>query len=133
MPEGSLQIINLSRRQNLYIIIHGIIVQLAAKSDLNEFAYNEFFLSLLFSVSTGYYSYLYAKCFAATIWRKMFKEDPLSVAAGSALRSKFLKHGGAKDAAVILNDLVGKSVVKNRDGGIVPDITSLGQEMKLFN
>ncbi|KAL7107300.1 hypothetical protein ACP275_06G045800 [Erythranthe tilingii] len=88
--------------------------------------------SHLVSYGAGYYSYLYAKCFAATIWQKKCKEDPLSVEAGSALRSKFLQYGGAKDAPAILDDLVGNSVTRNRNGGIVPDITCLGQEMKLF-
>lgn len=89
--------------------------------------------SFSFSVSTGYYSYLYAKCFAATIWQKVFQKDPLSLAAGSALRSKFLQHGGAKDPTIILNDLVGNCVRRNQNGGIIPDISSLGEEMKLFN
>ncbi|KAK3040094.1 hypothetical protein RJ639_027820 [Escallonia herrerae] len=79
----------------------------------------------------GYYSYLYAKCFAATIWEKTCKEDPLSLATGSALRSKFLQHGGAKDPADLMNDLVGGETVRCRDGGIVPDITSLCNEMEL--
>ncbi|KAK6132192.1 hypothetical protein DH2020_034075 [Rehmannia glutinosa] len=89
--------------------------------------------SHLVTYGAGYYSYLYAKCFAATIWKKMFQEDPLSLAAGSALRSKFLQHGGAKDPTIILNDLVGNRVVRNQNGGIIPGITSLGEEMKLFD
>lgn len=82
---------------------------------------------------TGYYSYLYAKCFASTIWQKILQEDPLSPSAGSALRSKFLQHGGAKDPAVILNDLVGDGVIRNQNGGIIPDISALGEELKLRN
>ncbi|KAK6132170.1 hypothetical protein DH2020_034095 [Rehmannia glutinosa] len=89
--------------------------------------------SHLVTYGAGYYSYLYAKCFAATIWKKMFHQDPLSLAAGNALRSKFLQHGGAKDPTIILNDLVGNRVVRNQSGGIIPDITSLGEEMKLFD
>ncbi|KAK6155840.1 hypothetical protein DH2020_010088 [Rehmannia glutinosa] len=89
--------------------------------------------SHLVTYGAGYYSYLYAKCFAATIWKKMFHQDPLSLAAGNALRSKFLQHGGAKDPTIILNDLVGNRVVRNQNGGIIPDITSLGEEMKLFD
>ncbi|KAL0299402.1 UNVERIFIED_CONTAM: Mitochondrial intermediate peptidase, mitochondrial [Sesamum radiatum] len=89
--------------------------------------------SHLVTYGAGYYSYLYAKCFAATIWQKMLQQDPLSPAAGSALRSKFLQHGGAKDPTVILNDLVGNCVVRKQNGGIIPDITSLGEEMQLFN
>ncbi|EPS66980.1 hypothetical protein M569_07793, partial [Genlisea aurea] len=61
--------------------------------------------SHLTTYGAGYYSYLYAKCFAATIWKAKFCEDPLSPSAGSALRSKLLQHGGAKDPDVMLNDL----------------------------
>ena len=91
---------------------------------------NEMFASQL---CVGYYSYLYAKCFAATIWQKICEEDPLSLAAGSAIRHKFLQHGGAKDPGDILNDLAGKGILNSRYGGIVPDITSLSHEMELKN
>lgn len=74
---------------------------------------------------TGYYSYLYAKCFAATIWEKICQEDPLSLATGSALRMKFLQHGGAKDATNILNDLVGNGITRPSGKGVIPDFTSL--------
>lgn len=81
---------------------------------------------------SGYYSYLYAKCFAATIWQKICKEDPLSLATGSAIRMKFLQHGGAKDPSDLLNDLVGDGILTYRHGGIVPDVTSLCDEMGLL-
>ncbi|XP_057798375.1 mitochondrial intermediate peptidase, mitochondrial isoform X2 [Salvia miltiorrhiza] len=89
--------------------------------------------SHLVSYGAGYYSYLFAKCFAATIWQKVLHEDPLSRGAGSALRFKLLQHGGAKDPAIILNDLVGDGAIRNQNGGIIPDITSLGKELKLFD
>ncbi|CAI9774984.1 unnamed protein product [Fraxinus pennsylvanica] len=87
--------------------------------------------SHLVTYGAGYYSYLYAKCFAATIWQKLCQQDPLSLATGSSLRTKFLQHGGAKDPADILNDLVGSGAIRNQNGGIIPDITSLAKEMKL--
>ncbi|KAL3524177.1 hypothetical protein ACH5RR_017011 [Cinchona calisaya] len=87
----------------------------------------------LASYGAGYYSYLYAKCFAATIWQKICQEDPLSLATGSAIRFKFLQHGGAKDAGDILNDLVGKGILNSRYGSIIPDITSLSHEMEIKN
>lgn len=80
----------------------------------------------------GYYSYLYAKCFAATIWKKLCQEDPLSPSAGFALRSNFLQHGGAKEPTVLLYDLVGDGIYRHYDGGIIPDISSLCDEMKLW-
>lgn len=80
-------------------------------------------------MGVGYYSYLYAKCFASTIWSKICKEDPLSLATGSALRTKFLQHGGAKDPASLLNDLVGDGILRYCNGGMVPDITCLCDEI----
>ncbi|OMO85833.1 Peptidase M3A/M3B [Corchorus capsularis] len=81
----------------------------------------------------GYYSYLYAKCFAATIWKKLCQEDPLSPATGAALRTKLLQHGGAKAPADILTDLVGDGIIKYHNGGIVPDTTSYLEEVKLLD
>jgi intermediate peptidase len=96
--------------------------------------------SHLLNYGAGYYSYLYAKCFASTIWDKICKDDPLSLETGSALRTKFLQHGGAKDPASILIDLVKNNnddhhgILMPRDGGgIIPDLTCLCQEMGLPN
>lgn len=77
----------------------------------------------------GYYTYLYAKCFAATIWQKICKDDPLSRATGSAIRMGLLQHGGAKDPSDLLNDLVGDGILTKLDGGIVPDVRSLYGEL----
>ncbi|XP_042511651.1 mitochondrial intermediate peptidase, mitochondrial [Macadamia integrifolia] len=85
----------------------------------------------LVNYGAGYYSYLYAKCFAASIWKEVCLEDPLSMDAGSALRAKFLQHGGARDPSELLKDLVGDGVLRHSNGGIVPDIDSLCEEMKL--
>ncbi|GMH08798.1 hypothetical protein Nepgr_010638 [Nepenthes gracilis] len=87
--------------------------------------------SHLLNYGAGYYSYLYAKCFAATIWKKLCEEDPLSPATGAALRTKFLQHGGAMEPVDLLNNLVGKGIVRHCNGGVIPDITALCEEMKL--
>ena len=76
---------------------------------------------------------MYAKCFAATIWKKLCQEDPISPCAGTALRTKFLQHGGAKEPASLLIDLAGDGILRHCDGGIIPDIASLCDEMKLTN
>ncbi|CAJ1958591.1 unnamed protein product [Sphenostylis stenocarpa] len=85
----------------------------------------------LLNYGAGYYSYLYAKCFAATIWKKLCQEDPLSPTTGFALRTKFLQHGGAREPAALLNDLIGDGIYRYHDGGIMPDISCLCDEMKL--
>lgn len=95
-----------------------------------------FFLASVFDKNDfhcvlGYYSYLYAKCFAATMWQKLCQEDPLSLTTGTALRKSLLQHGGAREPASLLNGLVGEGILRYCDGGIVPDITSFCDEMKL--
>ena len=49
------------------------------------------------------------------------------------LRTKLLQHGGAKEPTDLLADLVGDGIVRYQNGGIVPDITSCLEEMKLFD
>uniref|UniRef100_A0A0E0Q1U0 Peptidase M3A/M3B catalytic domain-containing protein n=1 Tax=Oryza rufipogon TaxID=4529 RepID=A0A0E0Q1U0_ORYRU len=85
----------------------------------------------LINYGAGYYSYLYARCFATTIWQEVCQDDPLSRSTGSALRDKFLKHGGAKDPSALLKDFVGDSIIINSGGGIIPDISSLCKEVGL--
>lgn len=86
----------------------------------------------LLNYGAGYYSYLYAKCFAASIWQKVCKEDPLSLSTGAALRTKFLQHGGAREPADLLKGLAGDGILRYCNGGIVPDTTSLCAEMNLI-
>lgn len=85
----------------------------------------------LINYGAGYYSYLYARCLASTVWHEVCHEDPLSFSTGSAIRS-FLKHGGAKEPAVLLKELGGDGILRYHDsGGIIPDITSLCRELRL--
>ncbi|CAA7393041.1 unnamed protein product [Spirodela intermedia] len=87
--------------------------------------------SHLINYGAGYYSYLYAKCFASSIWKEVCCEDPLSPAAGSVIRAKFLKHGGARDPSELLKDLAGEGVMRRCAGGIIPDVSDLCEEMNL--
>ncbi|KAL4574877.1 hypothetical protein LXL04_021717 [Taraxacum kok-saghyz] len=89
--------------------------------------------SHLLYYGAGYYSYLYAKCFASTIWERVCKEDPLSLETGTAIRRKLLEHGGAKDPSKLLIDLGGDGILRyhKQGAGIVPDITSICNELNL--
>lgn len=89
--------------------------------------------SHLINYGAGYYSYLYARCFATTIWQEVCQDDPLSRSTGSVLRDKFLRYGGAKDPSSLLKDFVGDSIIRNSGGGIIPDISSLRKEVGLWN
>ncbi|XP_039122984.1 mitochondrial intermediate peptidase, mitochondrial isoform X2 [Dioscorea cayenensis subsp. rotundata] len=87
--------------------------------------------SHLINYGAGYYSYLYARCFASTIWQQVCCEDPLSPTVGAAIRSKLLQHGGAKDPANLLRDFAGDNILECCDGGVAPNITSLREELGL--
>ncbi|RLM55849.1 putative mitochondrial intermediate peptidase, mitochondrial [Panicum miliaceum] len=85
----------------------------------------------LINYGAGYYSYLYARCFATTIWQEICQEDPLSRSAGSTIRDKFLRYGGSKDPSSLLKDFAGDAIIRNSGGGIIPDINSLCKEIDL--
>ncbi|KAH0889176.1 hypothetical protein HID58_051605 [Brassica napus] len=87
--------------------------------------------SHLLNYGAGYYSYIYAKCFASTIWQSVCEEDPLSLSTGTLLREKFFKHGGAKDPGELLKDLAGKEIISVHGEGIVPATTCLLNELTL--
>ena len=54
----------------------------------------------------GYYSYLFAKMYAAQIWHTHFEKNPLSREAGETLLNKLLIYGNGKKADKILYDIV---------------------------
>ncbi|CAD6335737.1 unnamed protein product [Miscanthus lutarioriparius] len=85
----------------------------------------------LITYGAGYYSYLYARCFATTIWQEVCQEDPLSRSAGSAIRDKFLRFGGSKDPSSLLKDFAGDAIIRNSGSGIIPNICSLCKEIGL--
>ncbi|KAH9319269.1 hypothetical protein KI387_021038, partial [Taxus chinensis] len=86
----------------------------------------------LVNYGAGYYSYLYAKCFAASLWQKVCREDPLSLETGSILRNDFIKYGGAKDPSILLRDCLGERVLKScPSGGVMPNKDDLLQELNL--
>lgn len=53
----------------------------------------------------GYYSYLFAKTYAAQIWMMRFQDDPLSRASGELLRDRMLAFGASRASRDILEDL----------------------------
>jgi mitochondrial intermediate peptidase len=80
---------------------------------------------------TGYYSYLYAKCFATTIWQQVCQEDPLSRSTGTVIKDRLLRYGGSKDPSTLLKDFAGDAIIRNSGAGIIPDIGSLCREIGL--
>lgn len=61
----------------------------------------------------GYYSYLFAKAYAAQIWDKRFEKDPLSSESGKLLWERMLQFGASKDCNDILIDVAGGELDPN--------------------
>lgn len=86
----------------------------------------------LVTYGAGYYSYLYARCFAATIWHRVCTADPLSSEAGETLRKTLLQHGGGKDPAVMIKDCAGEeALISCYKGRVKPASECLFQELGL--
>ena len=79
----------------------------------------------LVGYASTYYSYPYAKCVAADLWGKFFREDPLAPGAGEALREGMLRHGGAREPGAILRDMLGDGALMTDPVGAAPDPTSM--------
>jgi intermediate peptidase len=62
--------------------------------------------SHLYGYGSGYYSYLWAKAYAAHLWHGCFAADPLSGAAGQAYREKILRKGGGAEPEDMIRELL---------------------------
>jgi len=61
----------------------------------------------LVTYGAGYYGYLYSQVFADTIWHELFHGQSLNRRSGERIWKKMLIHGGARDANIMLEDLLG--------------------------
>lgn len=55
-----------------------------------------------------YYSYLYSRAVASKVWHGCFAADPLSQETGEKYRREMLSHGGGKEPAVMVENMIGK-------------------------
>jgi len=62
----------------------------------------------LVNYSGGYYTYLYARQWAAQIWCNRFGDEPLSRSAGMHLWQNMLRYGASRDKLTMLQDLGSK-------------------------
>lgn len=65
-----------------------------------------------------YYSYLVSKAVAASIWKKLFQNDPFSSSAGHLYKQEVLRHGGGKPPkkiveSVLQEDICAKSLAES--------------------
>ncbi|QKF94196.1 peptidase M3A/M3B [Fadolivirus algeromassiliense] len=63
---------------------------------------------LMGGYQSTYYGYLRAETYAANIFYKLFKNDPLNPEIGMRYRKKLLEPGSSKDALELLEDLLGE-------------------------
>lgn len=62
----------------------------------------------LVTYGSGYYGYLYSQVFAEDIWKTCFEGNSMSRQAGERIWKKMLIHGGARDANLMLKDVLGR-------------------------
>lgn len=65
----------------------------------------------LVTYGAGYYGYLYAQVFAGDLWKHLFAESQDLRKSGNVLWHGMLQHGGAKDPAIMLNEILSSKVV----------------------
>ncbi|OQR95881.1 mitochondrial intermediate peptidase [Thraustotheca clavata] len=61
----------------------------------------------LVGYGAGYYSYLYARVFAAEIWRACLSSNPWNADSGRLVYEELLQHGGAKEPMTMLTSVIG--------------------------
>ncbi|XP_063616316.1 mitochondrial intermediate peptidase [Cydia splendana] len=69
--------------------------------------------SHLIGYGAKYYSYLISRALAWSVWQRKFSAEPLSRAAGDALRHGVLRHGGARPPQEILGEYLGTEMTPN--------------------
>ncbi|XP_063375511.1 mitochondrial intermediate peptidase [Cydia amplana] len=69
--------------------------------------------SHLIGYGAKYYSYLISRALAWSVWQHKFSAQPLSRAAGDALRHGVLRHGGARPPQEILGEYLGTEMTPN--------------------
>ena len=62
----------------------------------------------LATYGAAYYSYTYARAFAADLWHTCFEADPLDARVGRRYRQEVLRFGGSKDPKLMLREMLGR-------------------------
>lgn len=82
----------------------------------------------LVTYGAGYYGYLYSQVFADAIWNELFHKQSLNRSSGERIWKKMLIHGGARDANIMLEDLLGhKPTVDNYWKSLVESMKENGK------
>lgn len=106
---------------------HGPIGSTEAEAELHRW---ELRFGHLVGYGSTYYSYAFARCVAASVWRRYFEGDPLAGGAGTTLREGMLTHGGAKAPEELLRGMLGEEAVREgAGGGMSPDPSDAKAEL----
>lgn len=98
-------------------IARGLQNQVTVLSPVNSVEYKGSWhlrIGHLVGYGAGYYSYLYAKMFASSIWQSVFAHNSLSRDAGELIINKMMVHGGAKDPMIMLHEIIGEDPMTER-------------------
>jgi len=80
--------------------------------------------------ASTYYSYVYARLIAASIWEKHFANGALEPGAGRRLTECLFKFGGAVAPETLVRDLLGPTSLVDVAGGIAPDNAAALRELE---
>jgi intermediate peptidase len=80
--------------------------------------------------ASTYYSYVYARLIAASIWEKHFANGALEPGAGRRLTECLFKFGGAVAPETLVRDLLGPTSLVDVGGGIAPDNAAALRELE---
>lgn len=93
---------NMSDRNNMSDIVRQVASGYAAGVGHEPDADWELRFGHTVGYASTYYSYVYARCVAATVWGRFFEGDALARGAGESLRDGLLRHGGAVEPVEML-------------------------------
>ena len=80
--------------------------------------------------ASTYYSYVYARLVAASVWETHFAGGALEPGAGRRLTEGVLRRGGAVAPEVLVRDLLGRDALLDVAGGIAPDNRAALRELR---
>ena len=80
--------------------------------------------------ASTYYSYVYARLIAASIWETHFAGGALEPGAGRRLTEGVFKFGGGVAPEALVRDLLGPNSLKDVAGGIAPDNAAALRELE---
>jgi intermediate peptidase len=76
----------------------------------------------LFGYGATYYSYLFDRAIASTVWRDVFSRDPLSRETGEKYKKEILRYGGGKDPWKMVSALLSAPELEAGDADAMREV-----------